>query len=180
MESDKKPSGFAGRGCEGSPALVFCHEGCVNPRLIFLTPQSHASPTPGGEEGGMSVKGLKAIVRAMRNDKRERMPRLLPQAMAEELPPEGDDKRPAGEGSASAAPGRLSRSARPPGCRVDRQAVGLASARSQRWAWRRTRGSRPRDRGHRPTSRCATHSAPEAFLARFRDMSTRRLHGYLA
>ncbi len=93
MEPDKKPSGFAGRGCEGGPALVFCHEGCVNPRLIFLTPQSHASPTPGGEEGGMSAKGLKAIVRAMRDDKRERMPRLLPQAMAEELPPEGDDAR---------------------------------------------------------------------------------------
>ena len=93
MESDKKPSGFAGRGCEGGPALVFCHEGCVNPRLIFLTPQPHASPTPGGEEGGMSAKGLKAIVRAMRDDKRERMPRLLPQAMAEELPPEGDDAR---------------------------------------------------------------------------------------
>ena len=41
----------------------------------------------------MSAKGLKAIVRAMRNDKRERMPGLLPQAMAEELPPEGDDAR---------------------------------------------------------------------------------------
>ena len=65
----------------------------VNPRLIFLIPQSHASPTPGGEEGGMSAKGLKAIVRAMRNDKRERMPGLLSQAMAEELPPEGDDAR---------------------------------------------------------------------------------------
>lgn len=93
MESDKKPSGFAGRGCEGGPALVFCHEGCVNPRLIFLTPQSHASPTPGGEEGGMSAKGLKVIVRTMRDDKRERMPGLLSQAMAEELPPEGDDAR---------------------------------------------------------------------------------------
>ena len=93
MESDKKPSGFAGRGCEGGPALVFCHEGCVNPRLIFLTPQSYASPTPGGEEGGMSAKGPKAIVRTMRDDKREKMPGLLLEAMAEELPPEGDDAR---------------------------------------------------------------------------------------
>ena len=71
----------------------FCHEGCVNPRLIFLTPQSHASPTPGGEEGSMSAKGLKVIVRTMRDDKRERMPELLPQAMTEKLPPEGDDAR---------------------------------------------------------------------------------------
>ena len=93
MESDKKPSGFAGRGCEGGPALVFCHEGCVNPRLIFLTPQSHAPPTPGGEEDGISAKGLKAIVRTMRDDMWERMPGLLSQAMAGERPPKGDDAR---------------------------------------------------------------------------------------
>ena len=71
----------------------FCHEGCVNPRLIFLTPQSHAPPTPGGEEDGISAKGLKAIVCTMRDDKRERMPELLSQAMAEERPLEGDDAR---------------------------------------------------------------------------------------
>ena len=41
----------------------------------------------------MSAKGLKAIVRTMRDDKRERMPELLPQAMTEKLPPEGDDAR---------------------------------------------------------------------------------------
>ena len=54
--------------------------------MIFLTPQSYASPTPGGEEGGIAAKGLKTIVRTMRDDKRERMPGLLSQAMAEELP----------------------------------------------------------------------------------------------
>lgn len=90
----------------------------------------------------MSAKGPKAIVRAMRNDKRERMPGLLSQAMAEELPPEGDDARDAGEALAGCAPAGLSR--RPTG-------RGLRP-RSQRWAWRRTKGSRPRDRGHRPTS----------------------------
>ena len=36
----------------------------------------------------MSAKGPKAIVRTMRDDKRERMPGLLSQAMAEELPPD--------------------------------------------------------------------------------------------
>ena len=36
----------------------------------------------------MSAKGLKVIVRTMRDDKRERMPGLLSQAMAEELPPD--------------------------------------------------------------------------------------------
>ena len=41
----------------------------------------------------MSAKGLKAIVRTMRDDKREKMPGLLLEAMAEELPPEGDDAR---------------------------------------------------------------------------------------
>lgn len=56
----------------------------------------------------MSAKGLKAIVRAMRNDKRERMPGLLSQAMAEELPPEGDDARDAGETLAECAPAGLS------------------------------------------------------------------------
>ena len=128
----------------------------------------------------MSAKGLKAIVHTMCDDKWERMPGLLPQAMAEERPPKGDDARLQGKARRRLRQGGSRRGARPPGCRVDRQAVGLASARSQRWAWRRTRGSRPRDRGHHPTPRCATHSAPEAFLARFRDMSTRRLHGYLA
>ena len=39
----------------------------------------------------MSAKGLKAIVRTMRDDKRERMPGLLSQAMAGERPPKGDD-----------------------------------------------------------------------------------------
>lgn len=57
----------------------------------------------------MSAKGLKAIVRTMRDDKRERMPGLLPQAMAEELPPEGDDARDAGEALAGCAPVGLSR-----------------------------------------------------------------------
>lgn len=84
--------------------------------MIFLTPQSYASPTPGGEEGGISAKGLKTIVRTMRDDKRERMPGLLSQAMAEELPPEGDDKRPAGEALAGCAPAGLSR--RPTGRRA--------------------------------------------------------------
>lgn len=41
----------------------------------------------------MSAKGLKAIVRAMRDDERERMLELLLEAMAGELPPEGDDAR---------------------------------------------------------------------------------------
>lgn len=41
----------------------------------------------------MSAKGLKAIVRTMRDDKREKMPGLLLEAMSEELPPEGDDAR---------------------------------------------------------------------------------------
>lgn len=41
----------------------------------------------------MSAKGLKAIVHTMCDDKWERMPGLLPQAMAEERPPEGDDAR---------------------------------------------------------------------------------------
>ena len=41
----------------------------------------------------MSAKGLEAIVRAMRDDERERMPGLLLEAMAGELPPEGDEAR---------------------------------------------------------------------------------------
>lgn len=41
----------------------------------------------------MSAKGLEAIVRAMRDDERERMPELLLEAMAGELPPEGDEAR---------------------------------------------------------------------------------------
>ena len=41
----------------------------------------------------MSAKGLEAIVRAMRDDERERMLELLLEAMAGELPPEGDDAR---------------------------------------------------------------------------------------
>ena len=51
----------------------------------------------------MSAKGLKAIVRTMRDNKRERMPGLLSQAMAEGLPPEGDDARDAGEALAGCA-----------------------------------------------------------------------------
>ena len=126
----------------------------------------------------MSAKGPKAIVHTMCDDMWERMLGLLSQAIAGERPPKGDDARLQGntgvgctrEDLAGCAPAGLS--CRPTGRR-------LASARSQRWAWRRTRGSRPRDRGHRPTSRCATHSAPEAFLARFRGVYTRRLHGHL-
>ena len=163
MESDKKPSGFAGRGCESGPALVFCHEGCVNPRLIFLTPQSYASPIPGGEEGGMSAKGPKAIVHTMCDDMWERMLGLLSQAIAGERPPKGDDARLQGntgvgctrEDLAGCAPAGLS--CRPTGRR-------LASARSQRWAWRRTRGSRPRDRGRRPTSRARPTRHPRRSL----------------
>ena len=41
----------------------------------------------------MSAKGLEAIVRAMRDDERERMLELLLEAMAGELPPEGDEAR---------------------------------------------------------------------------------------
>lgn len=41
----------------------------------------------------MSAKGLGAIVRAMRDDELERMLELLLEAMAGELPPEGDDAR---------------------------------------------------------------------------------------
>lgn len=111
--------------------------------MIFLTPQSYASPTPGGEEGGVSAKGLKAIVRTMRDDKRERMPRLLSQAMAEELPPD-----------------------------CVRALAEMDVAAHQRFASSEPRAS--------PGLASAAHSAPEAFLARFRDMSTRRLHGYLA
>ena len=64
----------------------------------------------------MSAKGLKAIVRTMRDTKRERMPGLLSQAMAEGLPPEGDDARDAGEALAGCAPAGLSR--RPTGRRA--------------------------------------------------------------
>lgn len=121
----------------------------------------------------MSAKGLKAIVRAMRDDKRERMPRLLPQAMAEELPPEGDDTRDAGEALAGCAPVGLSR--RPT---TDRQGACVRTlAEMGVAAHQRFASSGPRAP---PDLASATHSAPETFLARFRDMSTRRLHGYLA
>ena len=189
MEPDKKPSGFAGRGCEGSPALFFCHEGCVNPRLIFLTPQSHASPTPGGEEGSMSAKGLKVIVRTMRDDKRERMPGLLSQAVAEELPPEGDDARLQGKTR------RRQRQGGSRGVRTRRAVVSTNRQGTCVHARRDGRGGAPEVRkmgvaahqrfassGPRapPDLASATHSTPEAFPARFRDMSTRRPHGYLA
>ena len=119
----------------------------------------------------MSAKGLKAIVRTMRDDKRERMPGLLPQAMAEELPPEGDDARDAGEALAGCTPAGLSR--RPTGRRACvRTLTEMDVAAHQSFA-----SSGPRAP---PDLASATHSAPETFLARFRDMSTRRLHGYLA
>lgn len=253
----------------------------------------------------MSAKGLEAIVRAMRDDERERMPGLLLEAMAGELPPEGDEARdacprcgcthvvrrgrdadggqgwlcrgcgrtfrastgrtlattrlptatwhlyarlmaggatpgscaaacgvslrtsfsmrhrlleavgsslpafeagpgcaaraairrvcscaptcaaacfsgrPAGESSASAAPGRHSRGARSPGpsCRpTGRGACVRALAERGVAAHQRFASSGPRAP---PDLASAIHSAPEAFLARFRGVSTRRLHGYL-
>ena len=121
----------------------------------------------------MSAKGLKAIVRTMRDDKRERMPGLLPQAMAEELPPEGDDARDAGEALAGCAPVGLSR--RPT---TDRQGACVRTlAEMGVAAHQRFASSGPRAP---PDLASAAHSAPEAFLARFRGVSTRRLHGYLA
>jgi|GEM_PF-3575875 hypothetical protein len=120
----------------------------------------------------MSAKGLKAIVRTMRDDKRERMPGLLPQAMAEELPPEGDDARDAGEALAGCAPVGLSR--RPT---TDRQGACVRTlAEMGVAAHQRFASSGPRAP---PDLASATHSTPETFLARFRDMSTKRLHGYL-
>lgn len=91
----------------------------------------------------MSAKGPKAIVRTMRDDKREKMPGLLLEAMAEELPPD-----------------------------CVRALAEMGVAAHQRFA-----SSGPRAP---PDLASATHSTPEAFPARFRDMSTRRPHGYLA
>ena len=91
--------------------------------------------------------------------------------MAEELPPEGDDKRPAGEALAGCAPAGLSR--RPTGRRACVRALtemGVAAHQSFTSLGPRA----PPDLVN------AIHSAPEVFLARFRDMSTRRLHGYIA
>lgn len=129
----------------------------------------------------MSAKGLKAIVRTMRDNKRERMPGLLSQAMAEGLPPEGDDARDAGEALAGCAPAGLSR--RPTGRRacVHARRDGRGGAPEVRKmgvaAHQRFASSGPRAP---PDLASATHSTPEASPARFRDMSTRRPHGYLA
>ena len=134
----------------------------------------------------MSAKGLKAIVRTMRDDKRERMPGLLPQAMAEELPPEGDEARDAcprcgcthvvrrgRDALAGCAPVGLSR--RPT---TDRQGACVRTlAEMGVAAHQRFASSGPRAP---PDLASATHSTPETFLARFRDMSTKRLHGYIA
>lgn len=80
----------------------------------------------------MSAKGPKAIVRTMRDDKRERMPELLPQAMAEELPPEGDDARDAGEALAECAPAELS--CRPTGRGLASALAEMGVAAHQRFA----------------------------------------------
>ena len=84
-----------------------------------------------------------------------------------------------GGSSASAAPGRRSRGARSPGpsCRpTGRGACVRALAEMGVAAHQRFASSGPRA----PLNLVnAIHSAPEAFLARFRGVSTRRLHGYL-
>ena len=127
----------------------------------------------------MSAKGPKAIVHTMCDDMWERMLGLLSQAIAGERPPKGDDARLQGntgvgctrEDLAGCAPAGLS--CRPTG----RGACVRALAEMGVAAHQRFASSGPRAP---PDLASATHSAPETFLARFRDMSTRRLHGYLA